>query len=61
MVNRVGVLCLVVFAFVAALGCGSDQISDAQQQSKAKAMDDIAKKDPNYAARRASHGGQARE
>jgi len=37
------------------VGCNVGVVTEAQQQAKIKAMDDIAKQDPRYAEKRA-HG-----
>ena len=58
MKDRFALICLGIAAFAYGLaGCNTGTITEAQQDAKVKAMDDIAKSDPHYADKRAAHGG----
>jgi len=55
--TRILILCVAsVCASGVLAGCGN--VSVSQQESKVKAMDDIAKQDPHYADRQAQRGGR---
>jgi len=57
--KRTAVFCFAMACFEYVLaGCGSPAASsEASLDAKVKAMNDIAKEDPGYAAKRAAHGG----
>jgi len=52
-------LCLLTFGIGCVLaGCNTGTVSEDQQEVKVKAMNDIAKKDPDYATKRAHAAGR---